>query len=116
MVFEYCSWAANRFFQLILVKNPIWGHYWDKSAFFGHSSLIPGKVSDGGFGGQVPFFILGHVLKKTRSVIWRRTVQVSRRNVGSGPVSCKNRCLASSGVSDQNWSSPGAEVGQGNKR
>ena len=96
----------DRRFQSILGKDKI----------SGHSFFIPGKVSDGGFDGQVPFFILGHVLKKTRSVIWRGTVQVSSRNVGSGPVLCKSRCLASSGVSDQNWSSPGAEVGQGTQR
>ena len=115
MVFKYPFWAANPFF------NPFWsriqfGTILGKVDNLNNLCLIPGRVSDGGFGGQVPFFILGHVLKKTRSVICRRSVQVSCRNVGSGPVSCKNRCLASGGVSDQNWSSPGGEVGQGNKR
>ena len=108
-------WAALYMPFKILVKNPIWT-FLGQVNIFGHSLSIPGKVSDGGSGGQVPLFTLGHALKKTRNVIWRRSVPVSHRNVCSGPVSCKNRCLASSGVFDKNWSSPGSEVGQGNKR
>ena len=72
MIFNDRSWVANSF----------WNQFWariqfgslGKSQYFGDSFPIPGKVSDGGFGGQVLLFILGHVIKKTRSVILKRSL------------------------------------------
>ena len=103
-------------FSIKFGKNLCMRPFLDKSTCFGHAFPIPGKVSDGGSGGQMQFLIMGYRERTKCGMIWRRLVRVSCRNVGSGPISCKSRCLASDGVSDQNRNIPAWEVGQGKKR